>query len=70
MRNDMRKNHWCIKEDCGHGTLNGSIELGSEFIKEYNKGYEQGYKDAQQDLEEGRNEKGVDMNAGYRKLTE
>ena len=46
----MRKEHWCIKDNCTHGTLNGSLELGSLFMAEWNKGYEQGYKDAIKDI--------------------
>ena len=38
--------HWCIADDCKHGTLNGSLALGSLFLAEYQKGYEAGYLDA------------------------
>lgn len=47
---NKRKNHWCIKQ-CGHGTLNGSLELGSLLLAKWNKGYEQGRKDAKYDEE-------------------
>lgn len=46
----MEKLHWCIERDCRHGTLNGSLKLGSLYLAEWNKGYAQGRKEVLQDL--------------------
>jgi hypothetical protein len=46
----VEKLHWCIEKDCKHGTLNGSLKLGSQYLAEWNKGYAQGRKEALQDL--------------------
>lgn len=41
--------HWCIADYCEHGTLNGSLVLGSLLLAEYQKGYKAGFQDAQTD---------------------
>jgi hypothetical protein len=41
--------HWCIVDGCRHGTLNGSLALGSLYLAEYQKGYKAGFKDAEID---------------------
>lgn len=45
--------HWCIKTGCTHGTLNGSLHLGSMLLAEWGKGYAQGRKEADQDRAAG-----------------
>jgi hypothetical protein len=49
------EHHWCIADGCTHGTINGSISLGSLFMREYNAGYAAGYNDAEIDRKDIQN---------------
>lgn len=46
----MKEEHWCIKKDCRHGTLNGSLQLGHFYLREFNSGYASGRKDTGSDF--------------------